>query len=272
MCIRDSYYTYTECVDATEGIPIGGTATKFTSEFSRVYSTSSSYYYKFKLWQRGTGKTYTLVASTGTINYQTGVVEHTLTGSQWTNLPADLYIGGYFYRGYIYYYSGAPYSGNGDRNYYYYSSERTGTFSNWYGPRNSFAIPFRVWMSGAGASASDVKFRYRIGDHALVKVNEADLRGALCEACHGQEFVAKAPVSLVFAAVYRRTTKRYAERGERYVHIDVGHAAQNVHLEAVALGLGSVPVGAFDDQAVARALGLPGSHAPLYIVTVGHPT
>lgn len=115
-------------------------------------------------------------------------------------------------------------------------------------------------------------FRYRIGDHALVKVNEADLRGALCEACHGQEFVAKAPVSLVFAAVYRRTTKRYGERGERYVHIDVGHAAQNVHLEAVALGLGSVPVGAFDDQAVARALGLPGSHAPLYIVTVGHPT
>jgi len=158
------YYSYTDCVDATEGIPIGGTATKFTSEFSRVYSTSSSYYYKFKLWQRGAGKTYTLIASTGTLNYQTGVVEHTLTGSQWTNLPAGLYIGGYFYRGYIYYYSGAPYSGNGDRSYYYYSSERTGTFSSWRGPSSYFAIPFRVWMSGAGASASDVKFRYRIGE------------------------------------------------------------------------------------------------------------
>ena len=62
-----------------------------------------------------------------------------------------------------------------------------------------------------------------------------------------QEYVEDGAVVLVFAAVYERTTRKYGERGVRYVHMDVGHASQNIYLQAVSLGLGTVVVGAFDD-------------------------
>ncbi len=73
------------------------------------------------------------------------------------------------------------------------------------------------------------------------------------------------------AAVYQRTTKKYGRRGIRYVHMEAGHAAQNLCLQAVALGLGGVTVGAFDDQQVKEILGLPSDHHPLYLIPVGRP-
>jgi len=112
-------------------------------------------------------------------------------------------------------------------------------------------------------------FRYLPAEHGLEKTWAEDVRPALCAAAFGQSFVGEAPVSLLFAAVYARTTRRYHERGVRYVHIDVGHAAENVHLQAEALGLASVPVGAFDDAAVAAAAHLPKEHEPLYVIPVG---
>jgi SagB-type dehydrogenase family enzyme len=72
--------------------------------------------------------------------------------------------------------------------------------------------------------------------------------------------------------VYRRTAVKYGlERGTRYVHIEVGHAAQNLLLMAAALGLGAVPMGAFNDAELAQALGLPADHEPLYLIPVGEP-
>lgn len=114
-------------------------------------------------------------------------------------------------------------------------------------------------------------FHYRFREHSVVKVQASDLRGPLAEACYGQSFIAKAAVSIVFSAVYARTTERYGERGLRYVHMDIGHAAENVHLQAEAMGLGSVPVGAFDDAAVAEVLPLPKDRQIVYVVSVGHP-
>lgn len=112
-------------------------------------------------------------------------------------------------------------------------------------------------------------FHYIPQQHSLVKVQSEDVRDALCDAAHGQEFVAAAAVSIIFAAVYERTTARYGERGIRYVHMDIGHAAENVHLQAEALGLGSCPVGAFDDKAVEDVLRLPADQKPVYVVPVG---
>jgi SagB-type dehydrogenase family enzyme len=71
--------------------------------------------------------------------------------------------------------------------------------------------------------------------------------------------------------VYERTEQRYGDRAERYVHIEVGHAAQNLLLQAVSLDLGAVPVGAFHDDQVAEVLQLPADHQPLYVIPVGHP-
>jgi SagB-type dehydrogenase family enzyme len=112
-------------------------------------------------------------------------------------------------------------------------------------------------------------FHYQPTDHAAIKVQEEDLRAALASACWGQTFIAEAPLSIAFAAVYERTTSRYGERGMRYIYMDVGHAAQNVHLQAEALGLGSVAAGAFDDGPVEEVLRLPGDHRPIYIVSIG---
>ena len=76
----------------------------------------------------------------------------------------------------------------------------------------------------------------------------------------------------VMAAVYERMAQKYGQaRTPRYVHMEAGHAAQNLLLEAVALGLGGVPVGAFHDDEVRRVLSLPIDHRPIYLLPVGHP-
>jgi SagB-type dehydrogenase family enzyme len=98
---------------------------------------------------------------------------------------------------------------------------------------------------------------------------EGDLRAALADACLGQMFIVHAPVSFVIAAEYERTTRRYGDRGVRYVLIEVGHVSQNIYLECEALGLATVAIGAFYDEEVARVLDLPRQHRPLYVMPVG---
>jgi SagB-type dehydrogenase family enzyme len=72
--------------------------------------------------------------------------------------------------------------------------------------------------------------------------------------------------------VYTRTAQKYGEqRGTRYVHLEAGQAAQNLLLQAAAMGLGAVPIGAFHDEEVQQALGLLADHQPLYLIPVGHP-
>lgn len=114
-------------------------------------------------------------------------------------------------------------------------------------------------------------YHYLPEDHSLEKLLEKDLRKDLAEACLGQDFIAEAPVNLIIAAEYEKTTGKYGERGIRYVHMEVGHAAENVYLEATALGLGTVAVGAFDDEEVSKVLRLPLEHEPLYVMPIGYP-
>jgi SagB-type dehydrogenase family enzyme len=116
----------------------------------------------------------------------------------------------------------------------------------------------------------DGLFRYLSARHSLEKLTEQDLRAALASAAWRQEFIEVAPLTLVFGAEFSRTTKRYGQRGIRYVYMEAGHAAQNVHLQAQALGLGSVAVGAFDDASVSEVLSLPDYLEPLYMVVAGY--
>ncbi|HJW82140.1 MAG TPA: SagB/ThcOx family dehydrogenase [Acidiferrobacterales bacterium] len=112
-------------------------------------------------------------------------------------------------------------------------------------------------------------YHYRPALHALAQHQSGDRRVELADAALDQDWIAVAPLVLVLAAVFNRTTRKYGERGVRYVHIEVGHAAQNVCLMAASLGLGSVTVGAFEDAAVQALLQLPESEAPLYLLPVG---
>lgn len=114
-------------------------------------------------------------------------------------------------------------------------------------------------------------YRYDPDRNRLEPGVSGDVRRELASAALGQDFIAEAPVTIVFSGVYGRTATRYGERAERYVHIEAGHAAQNLSLQAVALGFGTVPVGAFRDDNVAAVLDLAEEETPLYILPVGRP-
>jgi SagB-type dehydrogenase family enzyme len=114
-------------------------------------------------------------------------------------------------------------------------------------------------------------YHYLPEDHGLLQISGADPREALADACFSQDFISEAPASIVIAADYARTGTVYGERGVRYVHIEVGHAGQNVYLACAAMGLGTVAVGAFNDEDVARTLELPIRIEPVYVMPVGHP-
>jgi SagB-type dehydrogenase family enzyme len=96
-----------------------------------------------------------------------------------------------------------------------------------------------------------------------------DKREDLFRSALYQEAIKEAPVTIVICAVYERTTRKYGERGIRYVHMEAGHAGQNIYLQAEALDLGTVAIGAFYDEAVARVLDLPKDIVPLYLFPVG---
>lgn len=114
-------------------------------------------------------------------------------------------------------------------------------------------------------------YHYRPHTGEIVRTAAGDLRQALAAAALGQGCVGEAAAVLVFSAVFERTTRKYGQRGIQYVHMEVGHAAQNVYLAAGSLGLGTVMVGAFDDQGVKRAVPLEGSEVPLALMPLGRP-
>ena len=117
---------------------------------------------------------------------------------------------------------------------------------------------------------SDGIFHYIPKSHSLEAVSKRDSRSELAAAAYGQGFVEEAAIDIVICAVYERVTSKYGERGVRYTDMEAGHAAENVFLQAVALGLDSLPVGAFSDSAVAKVLQLPKETKPLYILPVGY--
>jgi SagB-type dehydrogenase family enzyme len=138
-------------------------------------------------------------------------------------------------------------------------------------PSAGALYPLELYVVGGTSDLEPGIYHYRPGPHALAIGATGDRRSDLADAALGQEWMAQAPAIIVVAAVYARTTGTYGERGRRYVHVEVGHAAQNVCLQAVALGLGAVVVGAFDDREVKRVAGLPPREEPLALLPVGHP-
>lgn len=120
------------------------------------------------------------------------------------------------------------------------------------------------------AVKKDGLFHYIPEGHKLEIISPKDLRRELTDAAWGQNFIYEAPVDIVICAVYKRVTTRYGDRGVRYTDIEVGHAAQNIHLQAAALGLASVPLGAFSDSDVSSVLGLSKEETPVYIIPVGY--
>jgi len=116
----------------------------------------------------------------------------------------------------------------------------------------------------------DGVFRYIPDGHKLLQISNEDKRPSLVRASLGQSFLRDAPLDIVIAANFRITEAKYGARAYRYILMEIGHVAENIHLQAVGLGLSSVAVGAFWDNVVKANLELPDNHDPLYIIPVGY--
>lgn len=117
----------------------------------------------------------------------------------------------------------------------------------------------------------DGVYSYMPLTHSLKPITGKMVNNELAAAALGQMFIARAPAVFVLSVDYSITTRKYQERGIRYVHMEAGHVAQNIYLQAESLGLGTVSVGAFLDKRVEDTLELPPKQTPLYIMPVGIP-
>ena len=114
-------------------------------------------------------------------------------------------------------------------------------------------------------------YKYDALEHKIIRTMDGDLREELSAAALNQKMIKEAPITVVYTAVFSRITERYGERGrERYVFMEIGHSAQNVYLQAEALGLGTCAVGAFTDSRVSELLELPTEEEPFYLMPVGY--
>ncbi|MFA5795402.1 MAG: SagB/ThcOx family dehydrogenase [Candidatus Brocadiia bacterium] len=113
-------------------------------------------------------------------------------------------------------------------------------------------------------------YQYIAKSHSLKQVKTGDTRKLLGEAAYGQSYIVQASVDIVLAGDVAKCAKHYGDRASRYVAMEVGHIGQNISLEAVALGLGTVMIGAFDDEKVNEVLSLPDNLSAFYIIPVGY--
>jgi len=113
-------------------------------------------------------------------------------------------------------------------------------------------------------------YHYLPEENALEVISDKEITDDMSAACFNQEFIKKASVSILVASDQERTTLRYADRGERYVYMEAGAAMQNISLQAVEQGLGTVIIGAFDDSTINELFGLEKLKS-LAIMPVGFP-
>jgi SagB-type dehydrogenase family enzyme len=140
-------------------------------------------------------------------------------------------------------------------------------------PSAGALFPLEVYVAVGSAGVEDLEngvYRYRPERHELGRGDTGDVRAELRAAAVDQAFVEAAAVDIVVCAVDERTTEKYGERGRRrYVPMEAGHVGENLYLQAEALGLATVSVGAFSDDRVRDILGAPADQRPLYIFPVG---
>lgn len=138
-------------------------------------------------------------------------------------------------------------------------------------PSAGALYPLELYIAlGTGGEINAGIYQYLPARHALVQIISGDKRSELADAAIGQDSLRQASAVLIFNAAYRRTTAKYGRQAIRYVDMEVGHAAQNVSLQATALGLGTVPIGAFDGQRIQHILTSPGEEESVYLYVIGY--
>jgi len=145
-------------------------------------------------------------------------------------------------------------------------------------PSAGATYPLLIYLAVAEDGVEDLpaglycyNHHYDADRHSLQLNHDDSVVSELTEACYGQGCVDQAMAVIAVVGDNSRTAKRYGGRAERYVAMEAGHVGQNVSLMAVSLGLGTVMVGAFKDDELARALRLEKGLKPYYVMPIGYP-
>jgi SagB-type dehydrogenase family enzyme len=115
-------------------------------------------------------------------------------------------------------------------------------------------------------------YHYDIQAHALEELKAGDFAEKTAHAALEQKMFTKAPLTLIWTAIFERSKWKYAQRAYRYVYLEAGHIAQNLALSATSIELRSCHVGAFFDDEINQILGVDGTEeSVIYLSVVGHP-
>lgn len=140
-------------------------------------------------------------------------------------------------------------------------------------PSAGATFPLETYLvAGAVDGLAAGVYRYNPATHGLALAAAGDVRSELAAACMNQACVATCAAAILFGAVFERTTAKYGDMGRDFVLLEAGHAAQNVSLQAVALGLGAVAIGALDEQRLKSLAGMGDNEKALYMMVFGKPT
>jgi SagB-type dehydrogenase family enzyme len=112
-------------------------------------------------------------------------------------------------------------------------------------------------------------YHYEPAVHTITRVKTGDYTSSLQSAARGQEQVGQAAAIIAITGVFERATAKYGERGVQYALQESGSAAENIHIESTALGLGTVMMGSFDDARVGHLIGIAKNEKPLLLMPLG---
>ncbi|MCX8095074.1 MAG: SagB/ThcOx family dehydrogenase [Caldisericia bacterium] len=112
-------------------------------------------------------------------------------------------------------------------------------------------------------------YYYDYEQNSLIKIFDNDITTPLTKACLNQSSIKKSSAIIIITSINSITTRRYGERGIRYINMEAGHSSQNIYLMATSLNIGTVAIGAFIDEEVKIILKLREDESPLYLMPLG---
>ncbi len=137
-------------------------------------------------------------------------------------------------------------------------------------PSAGGCYPLTVYLvAGNVTGLAPGVYTYIVEKHALQKCSDGDLRSRLCAAAFSQRSVEEAAATIVIGGVYEGVAKKYGAHAQDFTWLEAGCVAENVALQAISCGLGTVCVAGFTPQAVQEIVGMPEEIQPLCLLPLG---
>ncbi|NLX64682.1 MAG: SagB/ThcOx family dehydrogenase [Clostridiaceae bacterium] len=137
-------------------------------------------------------------------------------------------------------------------------------------PSAGALYPLEIYIAAAMVEGIEAGlYKYNPLNHSLILKKYGDLREDIYNVSLRQDSIKDAAAVVIYCAVFEKTSSRYEDRAEQYIYLEAGHSAQNIYLQAEALNLGTVAIGAFNDKGIKRVLELTDEEHPVYLMPIG---